>query len=191
MYVAHRGEYTLVVFLRGETFQALFFRDFHVDAETVGIKPSFHHEFAAGAGNTFQVDITIETVHRAQVFGDAHQAFHSIIGITHHAAAKKQTFDIVAAVELHSKIHQFAHGKSGSGQVIRTAVNAVGTIVNAVVRQHHLQQRNAAPVLGKAMADAPAAHSIPHHALFIGAHSTTGRTGDVILCRFYKYLQLI
>ncbi|EGF52798.1 hypothetical protein HMPREF9445_01126 [Bacteroides clarus YIT 12056] len=120
------------------------------------------------------MDIAVEAMDGTKVFGHTHQPFHCIIGVAHHTATQKKPFDVVAAIKFHCQIHQFADGKGGTRQVVATTVDTIGAIVYAVIRQHHFQQRNTASVLCKAMTDTPPAHSITHHARFIGTHSTAG-----------------
>ena len=189
--VAHRRIYTLMVFLRGKQFQVLLLRYLDIDAETVGIKPCLIHQFAAGTGNALQMDISVETMDSAEVLGNAHQAFHRVIGITHHPTAQEKPFDIVAAIELHGEVYKLGHRQRGTRQVVAAAVDAVGAVVDAIIGKHHFEQGDTTAVLGKTMADAPATHSVPQHACLAGAHRTTGGARDVILCRLCQYLQFI
>ena len=189
--VAHRRIYTLMVFLRRKQFQILLFRYFYIDAETVGIKPRLVHQFAAGAGNAFQMDISVETMDSTEVLGDTHQTLHRVIGIAHHPTAQEKPFDVVAAIKLHGEVHKLGHRQRGTRQVVAAAVDAVGAVVDAIIGKHHFEQGNAPTVLGKAVTDTPTAHSVPQHTRLAGAHRTTGGTRDVILCRLCQYLQFI
>ena len=137
--ITHRRIYTLMIFLRGKKFQILLFRYFYIDAEAVGIQPRFIHQFTTGTGNTFQMDISIETMHCAQVLGHTHQAFHGIIRTPHHTTAQKQSFYIIAAIELHRQIYQLADRKRSTRQIIRATIDAICTVIDAIVRQHHFQ----------------------------------------------------
>ena len=61
--------------------------------------------------------------------GNAHQAFHRVIGITHHPTAQEKPFDIVAAIELHGEVYKLGHRQRGTRQVVAAAVDAVGADV--------------------------------------------------------------
>ena len=159
--VAHRRIYTLMVFLRGKQFQVLLLRYLDIDAETVGIKSCLIHQFAAGTGNALQMDISVETMDSAEVLGNAHQAFHRVIGITHHPTAQEKPFDVVAAIKLHGEVHKLGHRQRGTRQVVAAAVDAVGAVVDAIIGKHHFEQGNATAVLGKAVTDTPTTHSVP------------------------------
>ena len=129
-----------MVFFRCKQFQVFFFGNFDVDAETVGIQSGFVHQFTAGAGDAFQMDISVEAMHQSQVFGNTHKAFHRIVGVADNAGTEKQTFYIVATIELHRQLHQFGYGEGGTRKVVTTPVDAVGAIVDAVIGKHDFQQ---------------------------------------------------
>lgn len=180
-----------MIFLGRQQLQVLLAGNLDVDAQTVGVEAGFVHQLAAGAGDALQVDVAVEAVHQAQIFGHAHQALHRVVGIAHHAAAQEEALDVIAAVELDGQVHQLADRQRGARQIVAAAVDAVGTVVDAIVGQHHLQQGDAAPVLGKAVADAHAAYGVAQHAGAVGAHRSAARTGDVVLGRLGQYLQFI
>lgn len=69
----------------------------------------------------------------AEVLGNAHQAFHRVIGITHHPTAQEKPFDIVAAIELHGEVYKLGHRQRGTRQVVAAAVDAVGAVVDAIL----------------------------------------------------------
>ncbi|EGF57491.1 conserved domain protein [Bacteroides fluxus YIT 12057] len=137
------------------------------------------------------MDIAVEAVYCPQVLGHPDKTFHSIIRITYHTATEKQSFYIIAPVEFHGQVHKLTDRKSGPRKIIAATVDAIGTIIDAIVGKHHLEQRDATPVLGKAMANAPSAYDIAQHARLVGAHCTAGSTRDVILRRLRQYLQFI
>ena len=85
------------------------------------------------------MDITVKTVHLPQIFGYTHKSLHCIVRITDHSGAKKQPFDIVTTVEFHRQLHQFRNGKGSAGKIVATTVDAIGTIVNAIIGKHDFQ----------------------------------------------------
>ena len=82
----HRLEDTLVVFLWCQQFKRLLTGNLDVDAHTVGITPSFSHQFLTGTGDGFQVDIAIEAMDGAQVADNGRQSLHRVVGIAHDTA---------------------------------------------------------------------------------------------------------
>ena len=137
--VVHGSVHALVVFFWSEKFEILLFRYLYVYAQTVGIESRLVYQLATGAGNAFQMDVTVEPVYESQVFGNPHEAFHRIIGIPHYTRTQKKPFDVVAPIELDGEVHQFAHRERGTGNVVAAAVDAVGTIVNAIIGEHDFE----------------------------------------------------
>ena len=137
--VAHRAVDAFVILVGSQQLQVAFGRDFDVDAHAVGVASGLGHQFAAGTGNAFQMDISVETMDSAEVLGNAHQTFHRVIGITHHPTAQEKPFDIVAAIELHGEVYKLGHRQRGTRQVVAAAVDAVGTIVNAIIGEHDFE----------------------------------------------------
>ena len=88
------------------------------------------------------MDVAVEAMYQSQVSGNGCEALHRIVRVTHHTTAEKQSLDIVAPIELHRDLLEFADRECGPFDVVRTTVDAVGAVVHAVVGQHHLQQRD-------------------------------------------------
>ena len=104
------------------------------------------------------MDITVKAVNGTKVTDNRCQAFHRIVRIAHYPTRQEQSLDVVATIELHGDFLELGDGERGALDVVGATVDAVGTVVHAVVRQHHLQQRDATPVIGKRVADAHTAH---------------------------------
>jgi len=79
------------------------------------------------------VNVSVEFVHKAKVFGYPDKPFHGIIGIADDSGAEEESFDIVASVEINGEVYNFGHGESCAGDVIALSVNTIGTIVDAVI----------------------------------------------------------
>ena len=122
-----------------QAFQVFFCGNFYIHAHAVGIKPRFVYQFPAGSGNALQMNVSVETMHGTQVFGNTHQTLHRIIGIAHHSAAHEKPLDVVTPIELHGQLHQLADRKGGTRNVVRPAVDTIGTIVDTIVGQHDFQ----------------------------------------------------
>ena len=188
---AHRQEDALVVFLGRQQLQRLLFRNLDVHAHTVSIATSLLQQFLRGTRDRLQVYVAIKTMYRAEVMDNGRQPFHRIVGVAHHTAAQKESFDIVAAVEFHRDFFQFRDRERGPLDVVCTTVDAVGTVILTVIRQHHLQERNASSVVSKRMADTYTTDSVAHHTFFAGAHGTTRRARDIVLRRLCEYPQFL
>ena len=138
LYVAHGLVHTVVVFFGRQQFQVFLLGNLYVHTEAVGIEPGFVYQFAAGSRDAFQVDVSVETMYQPQVFGYTHQAFHGVIGVAHYARAEEKPFYVVAAIKLDGEVYQLCHCEGGAGDVIASAVDAIGAIVDAIIGQHHL-----------------------------------------------------
>ena len=137
------------------------------------------------------MDIAIEAVYGAQVFYHAHQAFHRVVGIAHDAGTEEQPLDVVTPVEFHGEFDQFADRKRGAGDVVARAVDAVGTVIHAVVREHHFEQGYAASVVSKAVAYAHSAHGVAHALPAVGPYSPARRARYVVFRRFRQDAQFV
>ena len=180
-----------MVLLRREQLQRLLLGNLDVHAHAVGIAAGLVKQLLRAAGNALQVDVAVEAVDGPQVAGNSREALHRVVGIAHHAAAEEQALDVVAAVELHRNLLQLRDRERRPLDVVRAAVDAVGAVVHAVVGQHHLQQRDASPVVGKRVADAHSADRRAHHALLTLAHGAARRARHVVLRRLCEHPQLL
>ena len=178
-----------MVLLGSQEFERLLLRYLDVDAHAVGIAAGLCQHLLRGTGDGLQVDVAVEAVQRPEVAHDGHQPLHRVVGRAHHTARQKQSLDVVAAIELHHDLLQFRDAERGSRYVVGAAVHAVGAVVAAVVGEHHLEQRDAAPVVGKRVADAHAAHGIAHHALLAAPHGAAGGARHVVLRRLCENAQ--
>ena len=157
----------------------------------VGPAASLSQQLTRSTGNRLQVDVAIEVMHRSQIAHNGCEPLHRVVGRSHYPTRQEQSFDIVAAIELHRDLLEFRDGERGTRNVVRPSIDAVGTVVFAIVRQHHLQQRDAAAVVGKRMADAHAANGIAHHARLAFAHGATRRARHIVLRRLSQYSEFL
>ena len=179
-----------MVLLWRQQFQRLLLGNLDVHAHAVGIAASLVEQFLRTARDALQVDVTIKAMHRPEVARNSCQPLHGVVGIAHHATRQEEPFDVVATIELHRDFLQLADRKRCSLDIVRAAIDAVGAVVHAVVGQHHLQQRDAAAVVGKRMADTHATHRRAHHTLLSFAHGTARRARHIVLRRLCEYPQL-
>jgi len=85
------------------------------------------------------MNVTVEFMDGTQFFYYPHHALHRVIGIVNHPGTQEKSFDIIAAIKLDGKFHQFADAESSSTQIIAAAVDAIGAIVNAVIGEHNFE----------------------------------------------------
>ena len=86
------------------------------------------------------MDVAIEMMHGPQVLGYRHQTFHRVVRISHHPTTQEQALDVVSPVELHHNLLQLMHSQRRPFDVVAPPIDAVGTIIHAIVCQHHLQE---------------------------------------------------
>ena len=156
MQFAHRGADARRVFLWRELLQAGFRRQFHVDAQAVGVASCGRQQLGRRLGNRLQVDVAGEAVIFAQAPRHFHQLLHGVVAIADDAAGEEQPFDVVALVELQRQPHHLGGGEARARDVARNAVDAVGAVVDAEIGQQDLEQRYAASVWRVRVADAHA-----------------------------------
>ena len=125
----------------------------------------------------------------SKVFGDTDQALHRIVRIAHHARAEEQPLDVVPSIEFDGEVNEFAHGEGGTGNVVASPVDAIGTIINTYIREHHFEQGNASPVLCKTMADADTSHGISQRTRLVTTDRPATGAGNIVFGRFRQYLQ--
>ena len=86
--------------------------------------------------------------------------FYRIVGAAHDTGAEKQPLDIIATVKLDGQFYQFADRECGSRMIVAATVDAVSTVVHAMVREHDFEERHTTSVVREAMADAHPADGI-------------------------------
>ena len=136
---SHRLEDTLVILLGSKEFQRRLTRYLNVYAHAVGPSSCLGQEFARSPGNTLQVDITVEVMHRPQVTHDSHKPLHRVVGRAHHATRQEESLDVIATIELHGYFLQFGYRERCPTNVVRPTIDTIGAVVLAIVGKHHLQ----------------------------------------------------
>ena len=130
------------------------------------------------------MDVAVE----AELFPQNAQCFdhqlHRAVRRAQHRAGQEQPLDVVAAVEANGQ-----RGKSGPRAVVGAAVDAVAAIVGAGVGIQHFQQRNAAAVRGKGMADARLC-AAAQAAVLSGTLHAAGGAGHIIFGAVGQNFQL-
>jgi hypothetical protein len=99
------------------------------------------------------MDVAAEVLFHPEPPSHGHELFHGVVGSLDDARAEEKPFDIVPAVELQREADDFIRRETGARHPARPAVDAVAAVVDAVIGEQQLEQGNAAPVGGIAVAD--------------------------------------
>ena len=180
--VAHGGGDGEGLLLRGEAFEVRGGGEFDVGAESVGVFAGVGDEGGAGTGDGFEVDVAIEAVGEAEVFGDGGELLHGVVDGLHDARGEEKSFDVIAAVEVEGEVDDFVDGEAGAFDIGGNAVDAVLAIVDAMVGEEDLEKGDAAAIGSVGVANAGAvgvSHAAP---AFAGARApgTGGGAGGVV-----------
>ncbi|MNM25465.1 hypothetical protein D3C81_359120 [compost metagenome] len=179
-------------FFRRQLLHAVLCRQFDVDAEPVGIAARLGDQRGIGVRDGFQMDVAAELMRLAQFARHLHQLFHRVVGRLDDAGTEEQAVDVIAQVKVGRQFHHFGHRKARARHVRRAAVDAVLAIVQAVIRQQDLEQRDAASVRRIAVANA---HARGGAKALLADGIAPGRAaagaGSVVLGRIGQDFQLV
>ena len=146
----------LPVFLRRQRVQTFGCGQLHVDAQPVGIAARTRQQLGACFGYGLEVYVAAEVMLFAQHTRHFDHLFHGVVGASDDAGAEKQTFDAIAAIEVERELHDFVYAEARPRHIAADPVDAIQAIVEAVIGEQNLQQRDAAAVGRIAVADAGA-----------------------------------
>ena len=132
-------------------------RQLDVDRQPVGPEAGLLDQPGARLGDRLEVDVAGEAMVAAQGAGDADQLLHRVVGRADDAGGEEQALDVVALVEFERQPSRPPRRvKRARGGVRGAAVDAIGAVVEAPIRQQDLQERHAAAVGRVGVADAGA-----------------------------------
>ena len=152
--LAHGPQNGALFLVRCQLVQAGLAGQFDVDGKPVRQQSDALHQQRIGSGNGLGMDVAVEMVLLPQDAQRLDHQFHGAVGGAQHRTGQKQPLDVVAAVKTDGQVGQFPGREGGPGTVVGTPIDTVAAIVGAGVGVQHLEQRDAAPVGGKGMADA-------------------------------------
>ena len=150
------------------------------------------HQLRRRTGDSFGVDVTVETILLPQDTQGTDHLLHGVVRIAQYAAGEEQTFYVIPPKEADGQFRQFTGREGGAARIIAASVNAVLAVVHAGIAHQDLQQRDAPPIGRKAVTAAGdgrggvADHTRPESA----AHAA-GRTRCVVFGRIRQYRQLV
>ena len=170
--------------------QSLCCRQFQIDAHPVRQKSQPLQQFLAGAGNSLHMDVALESVCCPQLIEGRIDKLHCMIRTFQHTRAQKQAFYVIAPVKFHRQCTDLVRRKGGPGHIVAPSVNAVFAVIDALICKQDLQQGNASPVRGEAVAY-PRLGAAPYASAVIGALGPAGRAGHVIFGRVSQYFQFV
>ena len=176
---AHGGQNVGLFLVGRQQLQACFRGQLDVDAHAVGQQTQLGQQSGAGPGDGLGVDVAVELILPPEDAQSLQHQLAGVVGGAYHRAGQKQALDIVAAVKLHGEVGQLPGGEGGPFGVVGAAVDAIGAVIAAGVALQYLQQGDAPPVGGKAVA-AAAGHGGPQPAGAGRAVQPAGGAGRVI-----------
>ena len=189
---SHRAQDRLPGLIRGQRLQTLLTGQLDVHTEPVGQQSQLMHQLRRRTGDSFGVDVTVETILLPQDTQGTDHLLHGVVRITQYATGEKKALDIISPEKADGQFRQFTGCESGAARIIAAPVDAVLAVIHAGVAHQDLQQRDAPPIGRKAVTAAGdgrggvADHTRPESA----AHAA-GRTRCVIFGRIRQYRQLV
>ncbi len=87
----------------------------------------------------------------SQSASDFDNLLHRVVAVLNHTGTQEQTFDVVAPVELERQVDDFLRRKSRTRSIAGDAIDAVRAVVNAIVCEENLKERDAPTVWSVAM----------------------------------------
>ena len=156
-------------------------RQLDVHAQTIRPAPLLQSDLRR-IGNRFQVDVATVVMFGSQFLRDCDQLLHRVVGRLDDAGTEEQSFDVVALVEFHRQRDDFIDGEPSPRRVAGDSIDAVLAIVDAVVGQQNLQQRDASTIGRVAVTDSHAlgAADLAARSRRLG---TAARARRIVLCR--------
>jgi len=142
----HRAAHGRVRAPRGERVEVLLARQLHVDAHTVRPPPGLGDQLRTRLGDHLEVDIARELVLAPECARDGDELLHGRIGAAVDGRAQKEPVDEPAAVVVAREPDDLMHREPRALDVVRPAQRAVRAVVDAVVAEEELEERNPAPV---------------------------------------------
>ena len=121
------------VLFRRESVEALLRGQFDVDADAIGVASGLVDERLRGLGDGFEMDVTAEVMHLAELPRDLDDLLHGVVRAAHDAAAEEEALDVVALVEVERELHDLLRRETRSLHIAGAAVDAVMAVVEAGV----------------------------------------------------------
>ena len=181
-YLPHGPQDGAFRLIRCQQLQAVLRRQLDVDTEPVRQQSQLPYQLRRGAGNGLGMDIPIEPVLLPQDAQRPDHLFRGIVRAAQHTAGQEQPLDIVPPVETNGQLRQFPRRERRPPRIVAAPVDAVFTVEGADVGHQHLQQCDAPPISGEAVA-APGDRGgrIADHTGSGAAPHTAGGAGRIIL----------
>ena len=152
--LCHGPQNGLFAFIRSQRLQALLRGQLDVNAEPVCQQPQPLHQLRRCAGDGFGMDIPVEAILLSQDPQALDHPFGGVIRASQHAGGEEQPLDIVAAVKADGQLRQLPWCEGRPAGIVAAPVDAVLAVEHAAVGHQHLQQGDASPVGGEAVAAA-------------------------------------
>ncbi len=183
----HGAEDGVPALLGAQGPEACLGRQLDIHAHPVGEEPESADKGRRGPGDGLGVDIPSETVLLPEDFRRPDELHHGVVRRSDDGRAEEESLDVIPSVHLDGQVGEFPGSKGCPRDVGAPPIHAVGAVENAVVGEQDLEQGDAPPVVGPAMADAAegrAAHGAPPPG------ASAGRAGHVVFRSFGEHREL-
>ena len=188
---AHRLADDERVLLRGQTDERLVDRQFDIHRKPIRRPAGALHQILRRSGDRLEMDVAAEIVVASQRLGDADHLLHRMVFRFRYARREKQSLDHVAAIKAERERYDLLDLEARARRVARQAIDAKSAVVDAEIREKHLEERNAPPVRRVGVADARARRrSEPFAVARVSTARAGGRAGRVVFRGVRKDSQL-
>ena len=127
-----------------------------IGGESVGVEAGCFDEGLSAAGDGFEMDVAVEEVCEAEGSRDLDELLHGVVGRLDDAGGEEETFDVVALVEVESKLDDFFGGEAGAADVGGDAIDAEDAVVSTEIGEEDFEEGDAAAVGRVGVTDAGA-----------------------------------
>ena len=181
---AHRGADDACVLLGREAGERLVDRQLDVDRKAVRRAARPLHQVLRRAGDRLEMDVASKVVVAPKRFRHPHHLLHRVVLGLRDARRQKEPLDHVAAVEPEGERDDLLDLEPGARRVARDAIDAIGAVVDAKIREQDLEKRDAAPVRRVGVADPRAGRRAQALSVAgVPAAGAGGRAGRVVFRR--------
>jgi len=188
---AHRLTNDERVLLRRKTGERLVDRQFDIHRKPIRGPAGALHQILRRSSDRLEMDVSSEVVIAPQRLGDADHLLHRMVFRFRYPRRKKQSLDHVAAIKAERERYDLLDLEPRARRVARQAIDAKSAVVDAEIREEHLEERNASAVRCVGVTDARARRgSKPFAVARVSTARSGGRAGSVVFRGVRKDSQL-
>ena len=135
------------------------------------------------------MNIAIKPILHPKLADRLEEKFHGVIRAVKNARAQEKALDIIPSVKLHRQSAHLIRREGSPRQIIGAAADTILAIIDALVGEKKLEQRDAPSIRRKAVADASLSR-VPQASCTAPAPRPAGGTGHVVLSCVREYGKL-